>query len=287
MKITREHERKITRIVQRGKTSTQPRAIRLFGAITGDPNNIHRRREYAEASGLPNTPVMGAHISAIGLERALEAYYVLTGQTPTELYHSTRFSSPLFPGRKKLGPLEIEEIDEETVLKLPVHRGNFVKATNETRIGRISKKIDTPANPDAGPIFAEVTLTEKGEQAYGRLVRAQPRDHLSPGWLQALFPGTLVRVLNTAYEGDNKDAPMPLNLRMTTHIKQQAEKSPLALEVYMNDRGRRGDLYVYDFYGEIKQGNRIIEVAELKAVGRTPIDLEKIKRISRIPSITL
>ncbi|MEK6858421.1 MAG: MaoC/PaaZ C-terminal domain-containing protein [Nanoarchaeota archaeon] len=287
MEITREHERRIKRILRRGKTSTRPRAIRLFGTITGDPNNIHRRREYAEASGLPNTPVIGAHISAIGLERALEAYYVLANQRPVELYHSTRFSSPLFPGRKKLGPLEIEDIDEETVLKLPVHRGNFVKATNETRIGRISKKIDTPANPDAGPIFAEVTLTEKGEQAYGRLVRAQPRDHLSPGWLQALFPGTLVRVLNTAYEGDNKDAPMPLNLRMTTHIKQQAEKSPLALEVYMNDRGRRGDLYVYDFYGEIKQGNRVIGVSELKAVSRTPIDLEKIRRVSRIPSITL
>lgn len=287
MELTREHEKKIKKILRKGKTSTRPRAIRLFGAITGDSNPIHQKSIYAKENGLPDVPVIGGHISAISLERALEIQGMLGYGRPTAWYHNTKFKEPVFPGSKKLGPLEIEEINGETVVKMYLHQRNIVRAISETRLGNISKKIERPENPDAGPIYAEVIPTLRGERAYQRLVRAQSRDSLSPGWLQALFPGTLMRVLDSAYQGEREHAPTPLNLRMATHVEHPAKREPLRLEVYMKSKGQRGATHFYDFYGEIKQGNERIGVAELMAGSRTPIDGAKIRAVQTIPTITL
>jgi len=284
--ISKAERKKIRRILRK-RVKTSPRAIRKFGVFTGDTNEIHFRKECAQAHGLKNVPVMGAHQSAIGLERALELYEMHTGTAcPPQIYHHTKFSNHLYPGRKWLGPLEMEEDNGETVIKLPIHRRNIVCSANETRIGLISRTLKPFGTPDAGPVYADIILTPEGESKYRRLLKSSKRESVSPGWIQALLPGVLVRILAEAYRGEPAK-PTPFNRAMTTVFYDKIALGAIRVEAHAREERTTINGSIYMFSGRIYQGNNLVAETELKALSDKPLSMENIRKVKDIQPITL
>lgn len=234
--------------------------IAVFGDITGDIHPLHRDKEWANRHGVPELPIMGAHLTA----KALAEIRKRDSKDISSL--EVKFSKLVYNDV----PFFLEFDNEENIRARDKSFGLTVKFTKEELPP--TKSIESIA----GPIRAPLIINSEGVQKYNEIFNTNQNKNIDLGLVAAYMPAALVRTLVHTHGVNTR----VFNRSMEVYFFNSLKQGDAEMQLWMTEERKSR---FYELRGILSQAGKTCASTTIRVLAENPLNIDSLKECREIP----